>query len=136
MSLGVKRYLRLNRVSLAFPINIRHFSLGDYRDLDISVYWNALEKNAIGNVPHVFICGFYQYIDLFYVCTSSLFHDDLYVHLRTTGDKRTLGDMSLLEDSAITSARVTPTKFSTSHAYGIVCRTDSIYCTDVKIRYY
>ncbi|XP_032676042.1 uncharacterized protein LOC116846398 isoform X2 [Odontomachus brunneus] len=37
---------------------------------------------------------------------------------RTTGDKRTPGDMSLLEDSAITSARVTPTKFSTSHAYG------------------
>ncbi|XP_014489136.1 PREDICTED: uncharacterized protein LOC106752154 isoform X3 [Dinoponera quadriceps] len=35
---------------------------------------------------------------------------------RTAGDKRTLGDM--LEDSAITSARVTPTKFSTSHAYG------------------
>lgn len=39
--------------------------------------------------------------------------------LRTTGDKRTLGDMSLLEDSAITPARITPTKFSTSHAYGM-----------------
>ncbi|XP_026825844.1 uncharacterized protein LOC113562050 isoform X3 [Ooceraea biroi] len=37
---------------------------------------------------------------------------------RTTGDKRTLGDMSLLEDSTIASARLTPTKFSTSHAYG------------------
>ncbi|XP_025160714.1 uncharacterized protein LOC105190139 isoform X1 [Harpegnathos saltator] len=37
---------------------------------------------------------------------------------RTACDKRTLGDMSMLEDSAITSARVTPTKFSTSHAYG------------------
>ncbi|XP_071571026.1 uncharacterized protein Sec16 isoform X1 [Temnothorax nylanderi] len=37
---------------------------------------------------------------------------------RTTGDKRTLGDMSLLEDSIITSARLTPTKYSTSHAYG------------------
>ncbi|XP_011641290.1 uncharacterized protein LOC105429805 isoform X2 [Pogonomyrmex barbatus] len=36
---------------------------------------------------------------------------------RTTGDKRTLGDMSLLEDP-ITSARLTPTKYSTSHAYG------------------
>ncbi|XP_011687970.1 PREDICTED: uncharacterized protein LOC105450057 isoform X2 [Wasmannia auropunctata] len=34
-----------------------------------------------------------------------------------TGDKRTLGDMSL-EDSMITSARLTPTKYSTSHAYG------------------
>ncbi|XP_011879945.1 PREDICTED: uncharacterized protein LOC105568691 isoform X2 [Vollenhovia emeryi] len=37
---------------------------------------------------------------------------------RTTGDKRTLGDMSLLEDSIITSARLTPAKYSTSHAYG------------------
>ncbi|XP_018404062.1 PREDICTED: uncharacterized protein LOC108780757 isoform X3 [Cyphomyrmex costatus] len=37
---------------------------------------------------------------------------------RTTGDKRTLGDMSLLEDTIITSARLTPTKYSTSHAYG------------------
>ncbi|XP_011171826.1 uncharacterized protein LOC105204448 isoform X2 [Solenopsis invicta] len=37
---------------------------------------------------------------------------------RITGDKRTLGDMSLLEDSIITSARLTPTKYSTSHAYG------------------
>ncbi|KAG5306835.1 SC16A protein, partial [Acromyrmex insinuator] len=36
---------------------------------------------------------------------------------RTTGDKRTLGDMSL-EDTIITSARLTPTKYSTSHAYG------------------
>ncbi|XP_077272641.1 endoplasmic reticulum export factor secretory 16 isoform X2 [Temnothorax americanus] len=36
---------------------------------------------------------------------------------RTTGDKRT-GDMSLLEDSIITSARLTPTKYSSSHAYG------------------
>ncbi|XP_048506299.1 uncharacterized protein LOC105694018 isoform X4 [Athalia rosae] len=34
---------------------------------------------------------------------------------RTTGDKRTLGDISLLEDTAIGSARLTPTKFSTSH---------------------
>lgn len=33
-------------------------------------------------------------------------------------DKRTLGDMSMLEDSAATSARMTPTKFSISHAYG------------------
>ncbi|XP_076654050.1 endoplasmic reticulum export factor secretory 16 isoform X2 [Halictus rubicundus] len=37
---------------------------------------------------------------------------------RTTGDKRTLADMSLLEDSTSASARMTPTKFSTSHAYG------------------
>nr|XP_012218206.1 PREDICTED: uncharacterized protein LOC105669692 isoform X2 [Linepithema humile] len=37
---------------------------------------------------------------------------------RTTGEKRTLGDISLLEDSAIASARLTPTKYSTSHAYG------------------
>ncbi|XP_053989660.1 uncharacterized protein LOC128882118 isoform X2 [Hylaeus volcanicus] len=36
---------------------------------------------------------------------------------RTTGDKRTLGDMSL-EDSTTTSARMTPAKFSMSHAYG------------------
>ncbi|XP_018059402.1 PREDICTED: uncharacterized protein LOC108694426 isoform X2 [Atta colombica] len=36
---------------------------------------------------------------------------------RTTGDKRTLADMSL-EDTIITSARLTPTKYSTSHAYG------------------
>ncbi|CAL1681823.1 unnamed protein product [Lasius platythorax] len=35
-----------------------------------------------------------------------------------TGDKRTLGDTSLLEDSTIVSARLTPTKYSTSHAYG------------------
>ncbi|XP_036143891.1 uncharacterized protein LOC105832660 isoform X2 [Monomorium pharaonis] len=37
---------------------------------------------------------------------------------RMTGDKRTLGNMSLMEDSIITSARLTPTKYSTSHAYG------------------
>ncbi|XP_015433708.1 PREDICTED: protein transport protein Sec16A isoform X2 [Dufourea novaeangliae] len=37
---------------------------------------------------------------------------------RTTGDKRTLGDMSLLEDSTNASARMTPTKYSISHAYG------------------
>nr|XP_033327554.1 uncharacterized protein LOC117221042 isoform X5 [Megalopta genalis] len=37
---------------------------------------------------------------------------------RTTGDKRTLGDTSVLEDSTSASARMTPTKFSTSHAYG------------------
>lgn len=35
-------------------------------------------------------------------------------------DKRTLGDMSMLEDSAATSARMTPTKFSISHAYGMI----------------
>ncbi|XP_046418390.1 uncharacterized protein LOC124178788 isoform X2 [Neodiprion fabricii] len=34
---------------------------------------------------------------------------------RTTGDKRTIGDISLLEDTTIGSARLTPTKFSTSH---------------------
>ncbi|XP_078045741.1 endoplasmic reticulum export factor secretory 16 isoform X7 [Augochlora pura] len=37
---------------------------------------------------------------------------------RTTGEKRTLGDTSVLEDSTSASARMTPTKFSTSHAYG------------------
>ncbi|KAK9310683.1 hypothetical protein QLX08_000014 [Tetragonisca angustula] len=37
---------------------------------------------------------------------------------RTTGDKRTLADMSMLEDSIATSARMTPTKFSISHVYG------------------
>ncbi|XP_012286422.1 uncharacterized protein LOC105702982 isoform X2 [Orussus abietinus] len=37
---------------------------------------------------------------------------------RTTGDKRALGDTSLLEDSRTASARMTPTKFSTSHVYG------------------
>ncbi|XP_020290627.1 uncharacterized protein LOC109858109 isoform X2 [Pseudomyrmex gracilis] len=37
---------------------------------------------------------------------------------RTAGDKRTLGEMSTLEDSTITSAQLTPTKFFTSHAYG------------------
>ncbi|XP_043254632.1 uncharacterized protein LOC122398624 isoform X2 [Colletes gigas] len=36
---------------------------------------------------------------------------------RTAGDKRTC-DMSLLEDSTTTSARLTPMKFSISHAYG------------------
>ncbi|XP_076233217.1 endoplasmic reticulum export factor secretory 16 isoform X2 [Calliopsis andreniformis] len=37
---------------------------------------------------------------------------------RTTGDKRTIGDLSLLEDSTTTSARMTPTKYNISHAYG------------------
>ncbi|XP_017880909.1 uncharacterized protein LOC108625408 isoform X3 [Ceratina calcarata] len=37
---------------------------------------------------------------------------------RTTGDKRTVGDNSMLEDSTTTSARMTPTKYSISHAYG------------------
>ncbi|XP_066585949.1 uncharacterized protein [Prorops nasuta] len=37
---------------------------------------------------------------------------------RTTSDKRALGDLSLNEDSTIASARMTPTKFSTSHAFG------------------
>nr|XP_033185020.1 protein transport protein Sec16A isoform X3 [Bombus vancouverensis nearcticus] len=37
---------------------------------------------------------------------------------RTTGDKRTLADISMLEDSTTTSARMTPTKFSISHVYG------------------
>ncbi|XP_017755793.1 PREDICTED: uncharacterized protein LOC108547663 isoform X3 [Eufriesea mexicana] len=37
---------------------------------------------------------------------------------RTTGDKRTLGDISMLEDSTVVSARMTPTKFSSSHVYG------------------
>ncbi|XP_029677547.1 uncharacterized protein LOC115244220 [Formica exsecta] len=36
---------------------------------------------------------------------------------RNTSDKRTLGDTHL-EDSTIISARLTPTKYSTSHAYG------------------
>ncbi|KAG7208272.1 hypothetical protein KM043_014515 [Ampulex compressa] len=35
-----------------------------------------------------------------------------------TVDKRTIGDMALLEDSAIAFMRVTPTLFSTSHTYG------------------
>jgi hypothetical protein len=42
------------------------------------------------------------------------------MYFRTTSDKRALRDMSLLEDSTINSTRLTPTKFSTSHAYGIV----------------
>ncbi|XP_043500404.1 uncharacterized protein LOC122522990 isoform X1 [Polistes fuscatus] len=37
---------------------------------------------------------------------------------RTTGDKRTLAHMSQFEDSTTTSARLTPTKFSTCHVYG------------------
>ncbi|CAL7947946.1 unnamed protein product [Xylocopa violacea] len=37
---------------------------------------------------------------------------------RTTGDKRTLGEMSVLEDSTTTSARMTPTKYSVSHVHG------------------
>ncbi|XP_016910975.1 uncharacterized protein LOC107997089 isoform X10 [Apis cerana] len=41
-----------------------------------------------------------------------------YQNLNRATDKRTLGDMSMLEDSAATSARMTPTKFSISHAYG------------------
>ncbi|XP_043669308.1 uncharacterized protein LOC122629675 isoform X1 [Vespula pensylvanica] len=37
---------------------------------------------------------------------------------RTTGDKRTLAHMSQFEDSTTTSARLTPTKYSTCHVYG------------------
>ncbi|XP_076386617.1 endoplasmic reticulum export factor secretory 16 isoform X3 [Megachile rotundata] len=37
---------------------------------------------------------------------------------RTTGDKRTIGDISMLEDSISTSARMTPSKYSVSHVYG------------------
>lgn len=51
--------------------------------------------------------------------SQELFVKKEYNYFRTTGDKRTLGDMSLLEDSIITSARLTPTKYSTSHTYGI-----------------
>lgn len=48
------------------------------------------------------------------------YNNTLGIIFRTTGDKRTLAHMSQFEDSTTTSARLTPTKYSTCHVYGKV----------------
>ena len=52
--------------------------------------------------------------------TSRLYNDKIINNLNrtTTSEKRTLGDVSVLEDTRVASSRLTPTKFSTSHVIG------------------
>lgn len=68
------------------------------------------------------VCIFYVYFCFFLNNERyyERYNNTLGIISRTTGDKRTLAHMSQFEDSTTTSARLTPTKYSTCHVYGKV----------------